>query len=143
MPLQPLLLFQSFLSARNYPDKLPKDFLSSRFKALLPAYISIGLIFAILFSANFKEFLHNAFRYIVLADSIAYFIIIILQFSLLHYLIHTIPMNLIAFKLSNYFWMNVILLFMISITLSILTSKLLNKSKLGYLIVGKQMIVRK
>lgn len=285
------VIISEFLSANHYNDKLPKDFLSKRFKVLLPAYISIGFVFAILFSDSLTEFLHNAFRHIILADSIAYFIIIILQFNILHYflsgylknikpykyllvtfiinigylaffkvipnpflswdyfwikgyfmlfpawifyfafgyylgtnykklkdsfnrlkwvyltaiilfaipiigfkyfgimstvsskridmllytasivlfilavfhnvkhipkpievinkysfniyLIHTIPMNLITFKLSNNFWMNVLLLFLIGIVSSILISEILNRSKYGYLIVGKQLKVRK
>lgn len=81
------VIISEFLIANAYNGDLPKHFFRTRFKSLIIPYISTGLIFAIVFAESFNDFIYRAYRYILLADSIGYFVIIIFQFYLLHYLI--------------------------------------------------------
>lgn len=87
----PVFVFISeFLFARSYHDGLPKGFFKKRIKLLLFPYISIGIIFAIVFNDNltFQSFLFKAFTNIFAGMFVAYFILIIFQFYILHYLFY-------------------------------------------------------
>lgn len=87
----PAFIFISeFLLAKSYPTGLPDGFFKKRIKFILIPYLSMSIIYAIIFneasglSAIVMQSLRNAF----LGDFVGYFILIILQFYVLHYLIH-------------------------------------------------------
>jgi membrane-bound acyltransferase YfiQ involved in biofilm formation len=86
----PAFVFISeFLIAKSYPNGLPNGFMKKRLKKLVPPYLFLAFIYAIFkthqFSfLTFKVTLSNIF----LGGFVAYFIIVIIQFYLLHKFFH-------------------------------------------------------
>ena len=87
----PAFIFISeFLIAKSYPNGLPDGFFRKRIKFILVPYLVMSVVYAIIFvetssiSAIFVQSLRNAF----LGDFVGYFILIIFQFYILHYLLH-------------------------------------------------------
>lgn len=91
----PLFIFiTEFLIAKNYRENLPKKFISKRLKVLIPPYIMMGIIGSI-YKVNENQepytaqnLLTAAFRNVFMGDYNGYFILIIIQFILIHYLLH-------------------------------------------------------
>lgn len=87
----PIFIFISeFLIARNYKNGLPDGFFKKRLKILGIPYISMGLIYAVVFNDNLtiQTFIIESFKNIFMGMFIGYFILIIIQFYILHYLLH-------------------------------------------------------
>lgn len=86
----PIFVFISeFLFARSYPDGLPKGFFKKRVKLLLLPYVSMGILFAIVFNNDsLTSIIVNSVFNIFFGNFVAYFILIIFQFYILHYLLH-------------------------------------------------------
>jgi len=85
----PTFIFLSeFLLSISYPNELPKGFFSKRFKFLLIPYASIGTIYAAISVETFtlKTWLIKSLSNVFLTDYFGYFIIIIFQFYILHWL---------------------------------------------------------
>jgi len=86
----PAFIFISeFLIAKSYSERIPKDFLRKRIKVLLLPFVLMGIIYAIA-SSNFslRTFIIESIKNIFLADYVAYFIIIIFQFYILHIILY-------------------------------------------------------
>ena len=85
----PTFIFISeFLLAKSYPNELPKGFFRKRAKFLLIPYIAMGWLYALNDVGFSKPLLIEVFKNIFFANFTAYFIIIIFQFYILHYLLH-------------------------------------------------------
>lgn len=91
----PIFIFiTEFLIAKNYKGSLPPDFISKRIKYLIPPYIVMAIIGSIYkVQENNEPFtaqtvLIEILRNIFMADYNGYFILIIIQFILIHYLLH-------------------------------------------------------
>ncbi|MGF7048122.1 membrane-bound acyltransferase YfiQ involved in biofilm formation [Paenibacillus sp. DS2015] len=91
----PIFIFiTEFLIAKNYKNNLPADFISKRLKTLIPPYIAMAIIGSIYkVHENIEPYtaqnvLVAIFRNIFMADYNGYFILIIIQFILIHYLLH-------------------------------------------------------
>ncbi|WP_028611321.1 acyltransferase family protein [Paenibacillus harenae] len=91
----PVFIFiTEFLIAKNYKGSLPTQFISKRIKYLIPPYIVMAIIGSIYKVHESSEpyttqnILTAAFRNIFMADYNGYFILIIIQFILIHYLFH-------------------------------------------------------
>ncbi|NIK75432.1 membrane-bound acyltransferase YfiQ involved in biofilm formation [Paenibacillus castaneae] len=91
----PIFIFiTEFLIAKNYKENLPKHFISKRMKVLIPPFIAMGIIGSIYKVYENQEpytvqtILTAIFRNIFMADYNGYFILIIIQFILIHYLLH-------------------------------------------------------
>ncbi|AEI40026.1 acyltransferase family protein [Paenibacillus mucilaginosus] len=91
----PIFIFiTEFLIAKNYKEDLPKQFISKRLKVLIPPYIAMGIIGS-LYKVQESGQPFTAYnlgmqslKNIFLADYNGYFIVIIIQFILIHYLFH-------------------------------------------------------
>lgn len=91
----PAFVFMSeFLLAKSYPDRLPSGFFLKRFKFLVIPFICMGMIYAYVdmriegMSLTFGTFVIESLKNIVLGDYVGYFILVIMQFYLLHHLFH-------------------------------------------------------
>ncbi|WP_088034124.1 acyltransferase family protein [Evansella clarkii] len=85
----PVFVFiTEFLLSKNYPNRVPKDFLKKRVEILLFPYLFMNIVYAFLnletwtLQSFFIRLLENVF----LGKSSLYFILIIFQFYLLHML---------------------------------------------------------
>ncbi|MDG4950628.1 acyltransferase family protein [Weeksellaceae bacterium KMM 9724] len=104
----PTFIFISILLITySYPNGLPKDFLSRRFKLIFIPYISMAIIYPILIGLNAKtpvyEIISNIYSYL-LGGYHGYFILIIFQFYLLifffnRFLKNSNPLKIIIFSL--------------------------------------------
>lgn len=86
----PLFIFISeFLIAKNYKENLPKNFLPKRLLYLgLPfLIINLGLVFAFSNHNDLYNIFKSYFKIAFMADSLTYFIVVILQFFILHLLL--------------------------------------------------------
>ncbi|MBU9712173.1 acyltransferase family protein [Evansella tamaricis] len=88
----PTFVFLSeLLLAKSYQGDLPANFLSTRAKYLLLPYLSMAVVYGVIFHAN--ESLNAVFiavlKNIFLADFTVYFVLIIFQFYLLHFFLHS------------------------------------------------------
>jgi membrane-bound acyltransferase YfiQ involved in biofilm formation len=94
----PTFIFISeFILARSYPQDLPANFWSKRLKFIMVPYILFGTFYALLkgfeqsvstgegLAATFGSFL---WKHLLLGDYHGYFILVIFQFYLLHFLFH-------------------------------------------------------
>ena len=83
-----ILLSETLLS-RNYPGSLKKGFFQKRVKFILIPYFLIGLIVSYRGSnrVDFSSFLEVAFKKIILGEWYGFFVIVIFQFYVLHWLI--------------------------------------------------------
>lgn len=87
----PSFIFMSeFLLARSYPNGLPNGFFKKRVKFLLVPYLFMALVYALVFVEQFTllNVIKLTIRHAVLGDFVAYFVLIIFQFYILHYLLH-------------------------------------------------------
>ncbi|GGH14397.1 acyltransferase family protein [Paenibacillus segetis] len=91
----PIFIFiTEFLIAKNYKEDLPDHFIWKRIKTLIPPYIAMGIIGSIYKVQENNEpytmynILIEILRNVFMADYNGYFIIIIIQFILIHYLLH-------------------------------------------------------
>lgn len=117
----PSFVFMSeFILSKYYPDGLPNGFFKKRIKYLLIPYLSMAFVYAIIFVDNhdFKSVIVLTARHALLGDFVAYFVLIIFQFYILHFLFHN--------KLSNWNPIKVILI-----------SFLINAFYLGFFVITK------
>lgn len=87
----PTFIFISeFLLSKSYVDGLPKGFFIKRIKFLLIPYLSMAVIYAIVFLDNysFNNLMYEIFDNAVLGNFVAYFVLVIFQFYLLHLLLY-------------------------------------------------------
>lgn len=87
----PTFIFISeLLFAKNYSNGVPQGFLKKRVNALLIPYMSMGIIFAVFFNEDhtLESFIIQCIRNIFLGEFVAYFILIIFQFYILHMLLY-------------------------------------------------------
>ncbi|MBY0214409.1 MULTISPECIES: acyltransferase family protein [Priestia] len=87
----PAFIFISeFLLAKSYKNGLPKGFLFKRVKFLLIPYIVMAILYAFIFveEPNARSILIHSFRNIFLGDFVAYFVLIVFQFYILHMILH-------------------------------------------------------
>lgn len=85
----PLFIFISeFLIAKNYNINLPNNFLKKRFKFLGLPFILINIVLVITYSKynSLWDFILSYLKVTFMADSLTYFIVVILQFFVLHFL---------------------------------------------------------
>ncbi|GAB7054522.1 MULTISPECIES: acyltransferase family protein [unclassified Paenibacillus] len=86
----PTFVFISeFLNAKAYRDGTPRGFLLKRAKILLFPYIILGMVYPFLSNVQLtgvKTYIIESAKNIIFGDFIAYFILIILQFHILHVL---------------------------------------------------------
>lgn len=87
----PTFIFISeFLLSKSYPDGLPKGFFIKRIKFIFIPYLAMSIIYAIVFIDNYNlksltlEIIDNA----ILGNFVAYFVLVIFQFYLLHFLFY-------------------------------------------------------
>lgn len=87
----PMFVFISeFVLARSKSDQKPVDFMKKRLKYMIFPYVSIAVLYSLIEiqgmgkSLSFSLFLFESAKNILLADYYGYFILVILQFSLLH-----------------------------------------------------------
>ncbi|MDO6657806.1 acyltransferase family protein [Anaerobacillus sp. 1_MG-2023] len=95
----PTFVFISeFILARSYPDKLPSNFWGKRMKYVLLPYLLFGTFYAgskgleLTLSSDIgfaSAFLQYWWKHLLLGDFHGYFILIILQFYILHYYFHS------------------------------------------------------
>ncbi|WP_235885520.1 acyltransferase family protein [Paenibacillus cymbidii] len=85
----PAFIFISeFLIAKTYKDGLPQKFIWNKIKYLIPPYVLMGFIYAFIeYKVEGASFFHTLFNNIFLGDFVCWFILIIIQFYLLHKLI--------------------------------------------------------
>ncbi|TWT07162.1 acyltransferase family protein [Planococcus sp. CPCC 101016] len=82
-----ILLSETLLS-KNYPNGLKNGFFLKRIKYILLPYILIGLIVSYRGSdKDFSSFIEVAFQKVVLGQWYGFFVIVIFQFYILHWLI--------------------------------------------------------
>ncbi|WP_017378554.1 acyltransferase family protein [Paenisporosarcina sp. TG-14] len=83
-----ILLSETLLS-RNYPGSLKKGFFEKRIKLILLPYILIGLIVSYRGSnrVDLSSFLEVAFKKVILGEWYGFFVLVIFQFYILHWLI--------------------------------------------------------
>lgn len=86
-----------FLSAKNYKDGIPRGFLIKKLKNLLPPYIFMGILFSILSILLEGKYLTLSnitlavYETVLLVDDyFGYFILIIIQFAVMHILLDKI-----------------------------------------------------
>lgn len=86
----PAFIFISeFLIAKSYSENIPKNFLVKRMKILLIPFVLMGIIYAIFDNGiTPKALAVGIIRNVLLFDYVAYFIIVIFQFYILHILLH-------------------------------------------------------
>jgi len=85
----PAFIFISeLLLARVYPDDLPKGFFMKRTKYLLFPFIFMGIIFALMTNNTWEEIGSDIFLNVFAGNYTGYFILVIFQFYILHYLFH-------------------------------------------------------
>jgi len=87
----PTFVFISeFLFAKSYQNGLPRGFFKTRLKYLLIPYLIMAVVYALVFSEYLKvsTISIEIFKNIFLGNFVAYFILIIFQFYLLHFLLH-------------------------------------------------------
>lgn len=88
------VLISEILVANSYKERIPKNFLSKRFKLILIPYILMGTLYALpeINAAggelSVSTFLSTAFQNVVLGEWHGYFVIIIFQFYILHMLLY-------------------------------------------------------
>ena len=83
------ILISITLLARSYPDKLPKNFLWTRFKYIFVPYALIGLFSAYLHSLKSEStFLEIAWNIVGLGEWHGFFILVIFQFYVLYYFLN-------------------------------------------------------
>ncbi|WP_142825976.1 acyltransferase family protein [Planococcus soli] len=82
-----ILLSETLLS-KNYPDGLKKGFFKKRIKYILMPYILIGIIVSYRGSdKDLSSFMEVAFQKVIFGQWYGFFVIVIFQFYLLHWLI--------------------------------------------------------
>jgi membrane-bound acyltransferase YfiQ involved in biofilm formation len=85
----PAFIFISeLLLARVYPDDLPKGFFVKRIKYLLFPFIFMGIIFALITNNTLEEIGAGILLNVFAGNYTGYFILVIFQFYILHYLFH-------------------------------------------------------
>jgi membrane-bound acyltransferase YfiQ involved in biofilm formation len=91
----PIFIFiTEFLIAKNYKENLPGHFLSKRMITLIPPYIAMAIVGSIYkVQENNEPYTMQTIgiaivRNIFMADYNGYFILIIIQFIVIHYLLH-------------------------------------------------------
>lgn len=82
------ILLSETLIAKNYSGGTPKGFFVKRVKYILVPYILIGLVLSIIRSDNtIQSFLETAQRIVVYGEWHGFFILVIFQFYILHWLV--------------------------------------------------------
>lgn len=87
----PTFVFISeFLFAKSYKNGLPKGFFKIRVKYLLIPYIIMGIVYALVFTEphTISNISIEIIKNIIFGNFVAYFILIIFQFYLLHFILH-------------------------------------------------------
>lgn len=87
----PVFVFISeYLFSRSYPEGLPEGFYRRRFKYLVLPYLSMGIAYAVYdnWAAPLPEIARAAAANIFLGQFVGYFVLVIVQFYLLHHLFH-------------------------------------------------------
>ncbi|SDI79653.1 acyltransferase family protein [Natribacillus halophilus] len=85
----PAFVFISeLLLARVYPNALPEDFFWKRVQYLLLPFIFMGIVFAFVTNDNWSDIGMDALLNVFAGNYTGYFILVIFQFYLLHYLFH-------------------------------------------------------
>lgn len=84
------ILISEFILSYAYPDKLPNGFFLKRVKFILFPYIAVSILYGIsnkfIYGMSNSAFIDSTFQILFEAKWHGYFIIIIFQFYLLHYL---------------------------------------------------------
>lgn len=81
------VFISEFLLAKAYPSGVPKGFLKKRVKFLITPFIFMGIIYTFFelgASITLKSFIVESLKNILIGDYVAWFILLILQFYLLH-----------------------------------------------------------
>ncbi|WP_374988867.1 acyltransferase family protein [Priestia megaterium] len=81
------VFISEFLLAKAYPYSLPQSFFKKRVKFLLTPFVFMGIVYAFFelgTSITLKSFLVEALKNTLIGDYVAWFILLILQFYLLH-----------------------------------------------------------
>jgi len=82
------ILISETLISRNYPEGVPKGFFRKRVKFILVPYILIGLVVSYRSSdGDLVSFMQVAFDKVILGSWYGFFVIVIFQFYILHWLI--------------------------------------------------------
>src|SRR5699024_1571354 len=87
----PVFVFISeYLFSRSYPEGLPEGFYRRRFKYLVLPYLSMGIAYAVYdnWDTSVLEIARAAAANILLGQFVGYFVLVIVQFYLLHHLFH-------------------------------------------------------
>ncbi|KYG27291.1 acyltransferase family protein [Priestia endophytica] len=93
----PTFIFISeFLFAKNYKDGMPKGFFIKRLRYLGIPYVFMAMVYAIVFTENITwgSFTLETLKNIFIGDFVAYFILIIFQFYILHHILYKKLQNL-------------------------------------------------
>ncbi|MGE8080447.1 acyltransferase family protein [Peribacillus loiseleuriae] len=84
------ILISEFLLAYSYPNQVPKGFFKKRFMFILIPYLSMSVIYAlvdkVISGPSILGILKLIYKHIFLASWHGYFILIIFQFYILHYI---------------------------------------------------------
>ncbi|MBU8881144.1 acyltransferase family protein [Bacillus sp. FJAT-29790] len=84
------ILISEFLLAYSYPDHIPKGFFKKRLMFILIPYFSMSVIYAVVdklvLNPSIIGILKLTYKHIFLANWHGYFIMIIFQFYILHYI---------------------------------------------------------
>lgn len=82
------ILLSETLISKNYPNKLPNSFFRKRIKYILIPYIFIGLLVSYRSSnKDITSFLEVVYNKVILGDWYGFFVIVIFQFYILHWLL--------------------------------------------------------
>lgn len=87
----PVFVFISeYLFSRSYPDGLPEGFYRRRFKYLVLPYVSMGIAYAMYdnWGESIGDITLAAMGNIFLGKFVGYFVLVILQFYVLHHVLH-------------------------------------------------------
>ncbi|SDC02089.1 Membrane-bound acyltransferase YfiQ, involved in biofilm formation [Paenibacillus sp. UNCCL117] len=96
----PMFIFISeFLLSYSYPNRLPSGFFTKRLKFIALPFLTMALIYALLFAIShypgdvLRAFLIQSIRNLFFADFHGYFILIIFQFYVMHALFQKLRME--------------------------------------------------
>ncbi|MCY9018877.1 acyltransferase family protein [Priestia megaterium] len=81
------VFISEFLLAKAYPSGVPQGFFKKRVKFLITPFIFMGIVYAFFelgTSITLKSFIIEVLKNILIGDYVAWFILLILQFYLLH-----------------------------------------------------------
>lgn len=87
----PAFIFISeFLLAKSYPNGLPKGFFKKRAKFLLIPYLIMAIMYGLVFAEEFtlSSVALQIAKNVFMGDFVAYFILVIFQFYILHFFLH-------------------------------------------------------